>query len=100
MVSNAGPDVVFVRQFLSREEADALLERISAVAEFRQHYLQLYGSKALPRLGAWYGSWDYAYSKGVVLKAAPMPGYLQAVIDKVGATGFSNFNAVLINRYR
>lgn len=99
-MSNAGPDVVFVRQFLSHEEADALLERIRTGAEFRQNYIQLYGRKALPRLEAWYGAWDYAYSKGVVLKAAPMPGYLQAVIDKVGAAGFGNFNAVLINRYR
>ena len=33
-MSNAGPDVVFVRQFLSHEEADALLERIRTGAEF------------------------------------------------------------------
>lgn len=99
-MSNAEPNVVFVRQFLSREEADALMERIRTEAEFRQNYIQLYGCKAIPRLEAWYGSWDYPYSKGVVLKAAPMPGYFQEVIERIDAAGFGKFNAVLINRYR
>lgn len=94
------PDVVFVSGFLSREEADALLSRIRSEADFRQNYIQLFGRKAIPRLEVWYGPWDYPYSKGVVLKAAPMPGYLQAVIDKIAAAGFGAFNAVLINRYR
>lgn len=94
------PDVVFVSNFLIRDEADALLSRIRSEADFRQNYIQLYGRKAIPRLEAWYGPWDYPYSKGVVLKAAPMPGYLQAVIDKIAAEGFGAFNAVLINRYR
>jgi len=94
------PDVVLVPGFLSREEADALLERIRSGAEFRQNYIQLYGRKAIPRLEAWYGSWDYPYSKGIVLKAAPMPGYLQDVIREISAAGFGEFNAVLINRYR
>jgi alkylated DNA repair dioxygenase AlkB len=92
--------VVFVGGFLSREEADALLSRILSEANFQQNYIQLYGRKAIPRLEAWYGSWDYPYSKGIVLKAAQMPGYLQAVIDKIAAAGFGGFNAVLINRYR
>src|ERR1700745_2858695 len=94
------PDVVFVRGFLRREEADALLSRILSGANFRQNYIQLYGRKAIPRLEAWCGSWDYPYSKGVVLKAAPMPDYLQSVIDKIKAAGLGDFNAVLINRYR
>jgi len=94
------PDVIFVPGFLSHAEADALLERIHCQAEFRQNYIQLFGRKAIPRLEAWYGSWDYPYSNGVVLKAAPMPDYLQAVIDKIKTAGFGDFNAVLINRYR
>jgi len=94
------PDVVFIPGFLNRGEADALLEHIHGEAEFRQNYIQLFGRKAIPRLEAWYGSWDYPYSNGVVLKAAPMPDYLQAVIEKIKAAGFGQFNAVLINRYR
>src|ERR1700740_80777 len=94
------PDVLFLPNFLSWDEADALLSRIRSEADFRQNYIQLYGRKAIPRLEAWYSPWDYPYSKGVVLKAAPMLGYLQAVIDKIAAAGFGDYNAVLINRYR
>lgn len=94
------PDVIYVPSFLGRDEADALLERIRAAGEFRQNYIQLYGRKVVPRLEAWYGSWDYPYSKGVVLRAAPMPDYLQAVIGRIAAAGFGTFNSVLINRYR
>jgi len=94
------PNVVFVYEFLSREEADALLGRIRSEANFQQNYIQLFGRKAIPRLEAWYGSWDYPYSKGIVLQAAPMPDYLKEVIDKLAAAGFGEFDAVLINRYR
>jgi len=94
------PDVVFVPDFLNRGEADTLLERIRSEADLKQNYIQLFGRKPIPRLEAWYGSWDYPYSRGITLKAAPMPDYLQAVIDKIKAAGFGDFNAVLINRYR
>jgi len=94
------PDVVFAPKFLTQPEADELLTRIRAAADFRQNYIQIYGLKAIPRLEAWYGTWDYPYSKGVVLKAAPIPDYLQAVIGRIAAAGFGTFNAVLINRYR
>jgi alkylated DNA repair dioxygenase AlkB len=93
-------DVVFIPNFLSRDEADTLLARIRAEADFKQHYIKLYGVKAIPRLEAWYGSWDYPYANGVVLKAAPVPDYLKEVIAKIAAAGFGEFNAVLINRYR
>jgi alkylated DNA repair dioxygenase AlkB len=99
-VANATPEVIFVPGFLSREEADTLLVRIRSEAQFTQNYIQLFGRKALPRLEAWYGTWDYRYSTGVVLKAAPIPEYLQEVINRIGAARFGEFNAVLINRYR
>ncbi|MBZ5503823.1 MAG: alpha-ketoglutarate-dependent dioxygenase AlkB, partial [Acidobacteriia bacterium] len=94
------PDVAFIEKFLAREESDALLDRIRSESEFKQNQINLYGWKNVPRLEAWYGSWDYPYSKGVALKAAPMPDYLQVVIDRIAAAGFGAFNAVLINRYR
>lgn len=93
-------DVVFVPCFLPTVEADDLLKAIRQNAEFKQNYIRLYGMKAIPRLEAWYGSWDYPYSSGVMLKAAPIPCYLQAVIDKIEGAGFGSYNAVLINRYR
>jgi len=95
-----GPDVVVVRGFLGREKADALLEHIRGKVEFRQDYIQLFGRKPIPRLQAWYGSWDYSYAKGMdSLKATPIPDFLQEVFDEIAAAGFGKFNAVLINLY-
>ncbi|MFY9701668.1 MAG: alpha-ketoglutarate-dependent dioxygenase AlkB [Terriglobales bacterium] len=94
------PDVLYIPDFLTQAEADELLARIGTAADFRQNYIQIYGRKAIPRLEAWYSPWDYPYSKGVVLEAAPIPDYLQRVIDKMKDAGFGEFNAVLINRYR
>jgi alkylated DNA repair dioxygenase AlkB len=94
------PDVVFIPGFLSQAEADELFARVNKAADFRQNYIQLYGRKAIPRLEAWYGTWDYPYSKGVVLEARPIPDYLQVVIDRIAAAGFGTHNGVLVNRYR
>jgi alkylated DNA repair dioxygenase AlkB len=98
--SETGPDVLYIPDFLTPEQADDLLKRIGSEADFRQNYIQLYGKKAVPRLEAWYGPWDYAYSKGVTLKAAPAPDYLQAMMCCLKECGFGEYDAVLINRYR
>lgn len=96
-----GPDVISSQGFLTQAEADTLLAEIVAhKAELKQNYIQLYGRRAIPRLEAWYGSWDYAYSNGIILKAAPIPAYLQAIFTKLEAAGFGSYNAVLINFYR
>ena len=63
------PDVVLVSNFLAREEADALLDRICSESEFKQNEIILYGWKNVPRLEAWYGPWDYPYANGVGLRA-------------------------------
>jgi alkylated DNA repair dioxygenase AlkB len=100
IIPSQKPDVVYITDFLLQPEADELHARIKAGAEFHQNYIQLYGKKAVPRLEAWYGSWDYPYSKGLILNAAPMPDYLQAVIGRMKEHGYGEYNSVLINRYR
>jgi len=98
--SDIKPNVLYIPDFLTPEEAEDLLRRIRSEADFRQNYIQLYGKKAVPRLEAWYGPWDYAYSKGVTLKAALAPDYLQAMMCRLKECGFGEYDAVLINRYR
>jgi alkylated DNA repair dioxygenase AlkB len=96
--SDIKPNVLYIPDFLTPEEAEDLLRRIRSEADFRQNYIQLYGKKAVPRLEAWYGPWDYAYSKGVTLKAALAPDYLQAMMCRLKECGFGEYDAVLINR--
>jgi alkylated DNA repair dioxygenase AlkB len=98
--SETRPDVLYIPDFLTKGEAEYLLRRIRSEADFRQNYIQLYGKKAVPRLEAWYGPWDYAYSKGVTLKAAPAPDYLRAMMGRLHACSFGEYDAVLVNRYR
>jgi alkylated DNA repair dioxygenase AlkB len=97
---NDKPDVIYISDFLNQKEADELLAKIKTRADFHQNYIQIYGTKAVPRLEAWYGSWDYPYSNGVILKAAPVPDYLLTVMARLKAREFGEYNAVLINRYR
>jgi len=94
------PDIIYFPKFLNESEADTLLALIRNEVEFQQNYIQLFGTKAIPRLEAWYGEHDYPYSKGVTLKAQPMPGCLLDVMDKVERAAREKFNSVLINRYR
>jgi len=93
------PDVTFIPGFLTKQEADQLLAGIKAEADFKQNDSS-YPGKKRPRLEAWYGSWDYQYGRGSLLKTAPMPDYLQPIIDKIAAAGIGTYNAVLINLYR
>lgn len=90
--------MIHVTGFLTQAEADDLLSTILKQADFRQ-YNSGYGVPR-PRMEAWYGSWDYRYSGGTVLKAAPIPDWLSPVFEKVKTAGFGDYNAVLINRYR
>jgi alkylated DNA repair dioxygenase AlkB len=95
---NPRPDVVFVPGFLSRDEADTLLETIRAKADFRQNPSS-YPQYPRPRLEAWYGTWDYHFS-GTTLPASPVPGWLQVVFDRIEAARIGHDNGVLLNRYR
>lgn len=97
----AKPDVVYIPDFIAKVKADELFARIKAEAKFEQHSINIMGNSApIPHLEAWYGTWDYPYSSGLVLKAKPIPAYLQAVIDRIKACGFGEYNSVLINLYR
>lgn len=62
------PDLLFLSGFLTKSEADDLMFRIKANAEFRQYDSGCFGNPR-PRFEAWYGSWDYQYSRGETLMA-------------------------------
>lgn len=91
--------VHYVPGFLGRARADALLDDLLDTLAWRAETALLFGRRvALPRLTAWYGPVDYAYS-GVVHRAAPLPEPLRALGAELDAV-VPGLDCVLANRYR
>lgn len=69
---------------------------------WRQDHIRMYGKTiALPRLSAWYGDADCAYSySGIHLHPNPWNQLLNWIRDQLLARGGFHFNSVLLNWYR
>lgn len=99
------PDVLWLPQFLTPEEHQALFAFCRDEITWEQKSVVWYDkSVAIPRLLAWFGDVPYAYS-GLVHPAKPMPAPLVALKEKIEATlagqGVdAHFNSVLMNFYR
>ncbi len=53
----------------------------------------------VPRMTAWFGDADYAYS-GILHRAAPFPAIIQRLRERAERLAGTSFNAVLLNLYR
>lgn len=97
-----GADLFYDQQFISVDQADALLAEITAQVQWQQAELKIYGRNVLtPRLTCWMGdaSASYVYSN---TQFHPLPWVLPIVDIKnriESATGHT-FNSVLLNYYR
>lgn len=86
--------------FLEPADADALLVRLLREIPWEQGHVVLFGkSIPEPRLTAWFGPFDYAYS-GRRLRRAPLPEPIAALCERVERASGERFNSVLLNRYR
>jgi alkylated DNA repair dioxygenase AlkB len=86
--------------FLEPVEADALLSRLLQEIAWEQGHVVLFGkSIPEPRLTAWFGPFDYAYS-GRRLRAAPFPQSIATLAEQIERASGERFNSVLLNRYR
>jgi alkylated DNA repair dioxygenase AlkB len=87
-------------EFLEPGAADRLLERLRSEIEWTQGHVVLFGKRiAEPRLTAWFGAYDYAYS-GRRLSASPMPEPIAQLAERIERATSERFNSVLVNRYR
>ena len=81
---------------LSSPEIIKNLEEI----EFSQNKITMYGKEHLvPRLEAWFGESGYTYT-GVSLKPQKSPKWLDDIQSNISKITSTNFNSVLINKYR
>lgn len=94
-MGSAKPDVVFVRELLSREEADALLLALARLPWERGTFM----GKPVPRDEVWMGPYPYKFS-GRVLHPVSWTSQIEALRDRIQAGYGGEYNSVLLNRYR
>lgn len=95
-------ELLHVRAFLSRAEADDLLRHCLADLDWRQERVRLFGREvAAPRLSACYGQPGLAYRySGVTRRCAAWTMRLREAAETIGRRVGASFNFVLANRYR
>ena len=95
-------ELLHVRDFLSRPEADRLFRHCLAELDWRQERVRLFGRTVdAPRLSACYGQPGLAYRySGVTRRCAPWTAPLREAVERIGQRLGASFNFVLANRYR
>jgi alkylated DNA repair dioxygenase AlkB len=99
------PDGVTLRlvaEWIPRAEADAALADLLGSTPWAQQHIVLFGRRvAQPRLSAWMGDPDAAYTySGLTQLPAPWTPVVAALRARVEATTGQSFNGVLLNLYR
>lgn len=93
-------EVIFYPNLFNQTEADRLYSQLYCEINWQQECLKLYGKAVpLPRLTAWYGEKQYAYS-GIAMQPQPWNETLIAIKDRIEPLANTQFNSVLLNLYR
>jgi alkylated DNA repair dioxygenase AlkB len=88
--------------FMDKKQADYYYEHLLAQVRWEQYHIKMFG-KTLPqpRLTAWYGENDAAYSySGIQLMPLPFTAELLSLKNSIEAYTKQEFNSVLLNLYR
>jgi alkylated DNA repair dioxygenase AlkB len=73
---------------------------LAEIIPWRTETARLFGrNMSVPRMTAWFGDADYAYS-GICHRAAPFPAVVQRLRERAEAISGASYNAVLLNLYR
>ncbi|MEL7340262.1 MAG: alpha-ketoglutarate-dependent dioxygenase AlkB [Bacteroidota bacterium] len=88
--------------FLGGAAATSLRERLIDSVPWKQEPIVIFGKSVMqPRLTAWYGDPDTAYSySGIVMEPLSWPDYLLEIKSQIEAVAEARFNSVLLNYYR
>ncbi len=90
----------YISKFLTQQQADELLQKCKGQLDWRQDPIFIYGKEyKIPRLHAWYGDFDYTYSK-ITLEKRVMPEFIKDLSTKISTEMEVSFNGVLANLYR
>jgi alkylated DNA repair dioxygenase AlkB len=97
-----GADLRIAPDFLRRQQADAVLDALSAEIPWQCHRIRLYGRELdSPRLSCWMGEPEavYTYSR-TRFEPLPWTPTVWALKSRVEAACGGRFNSVLANLYR
>ena len=95
-------DIVLLPEFCTSPDRDRLLADLDETTVWRQETIRMYGKTLpVPRLTAWYGDADkaYTYSK-IEMHPEPWTSPLAEIKACVEAETGTTFNGVLVNLYR
>lgn len=95
-------DILWIKRFLPKAEADTLLQTLQTEIPWRQDSIRIAGKDTpIPRLQAWYGDpgMTYTYS-GLKLNPLPWTPTLAAIKQRIEDYSDCHFNSLLANLYR
>ena len=95
-------DILWIKRFLPKADADALLQTLQTEIPWRQDSIRIAGKDTpIPRLQAWYGDpgMTYTYS-GLKLDPLPWTPTLATLKQRIEDYSDCHFNSLLANLYR
>jgi alkylated DNA repair dioxygenase AlkB len=95
-------EYIFIQNFYTKEQANYYLKTFIESISWKQESMMMYGRNVLfPRLTAWYGDNDKPYSfSGITLNPHPWTKELTQIRKDIEGICKTQFNSVLLNRYR
>jgi alkylated DNA repair dioxygenase AlkB len=95
-------EFIFYPNFFAKSESDLFLENLRTNIDWKQESMNMYGKQVnFPRLTAWYGDNDKAYSfSGIKLEPKTWSKELIEIKEKIEPLSKVFFNSVLLNLYR
>lgn len=102
ILSQNGADVRLYESIFDLETRDRYWTHLLSDTRWQQDYLPIYDKQIpLPRLTAWYGDPDKAYSySGIEMQPNPWTATLLEIRARVETIANRRFNSVLLNLYR
>ena len=95
-------EYLFLPDFFTKLESDKYFQKLKNDIRWKQESMNMYGKQVMfPRLTAWYGDNDKPYSfSGITLSPHSWTKELSKIKDKIEPIAKTQFNSVLLNRYR
>ena len=95
-------NLIYHPSFITLGEADHFFDKLSKSITWQSDNIKIFGKiHEIPRLQAWYGDSDAAYSySGIKLTPNPWIPLLEQIKSKVEKVTLTEFNSVLLNLYR